>query len=273
MNTHLSTNAPTLAADGDASARQIAEQPTSGSPLFRVSDRRTWLAALGGSLLASLSLPWLPRETSARRWFNHEQANRHWEQTQSRPPAEREPLKWVSPYGPATFGNVIPYAEQDIDRETTARVQLALSRRDHAAAQTALDQAHSDLAARQAATRGLREQSAAAPILPTIGTDIGGRLASTDLSYVHVVFFDPCLIDGDLIEVAVGDRRYATVPLAQTGIGLSLPCGDAPLAIEIIGKFDRRGGITVGIRTSVGTGYLRVLARDQRQTLLVAARR
>lgn len=230
-------------------APPAAETPVSpAAPRPAARPRRLWAALLlGGALL--FALPWWPGqhgEQSHANWTHHTQVDKLSKEQKRGPSGNPLSMKWVSKWGPATFGDAIPVSQEDWDGSTTTTVRAALARNDLAAANLAVQQAQ----------RGIvLTGTAAQPAIP------GSMLAEKrTLRFVHIRLYDSCDEDGDVVDVLVDGQRFATVPLTHRGALLSVPVHSAgPTSLAIRGAVDGSGGITVGCQTSEGQGFTRVL--------------
>ena len=135
----------------------------------------------------------------------------------------------------------------DADAVTTQAVREALLKNDLATANAALN------AAQRLGTTALAlsEQRQAAPALGPEAR-IVTAIRDGSAQFFHLRLFDCCDEDGDVVDVALDGRHYATVPLTHEGKIISLPLTPGTTVVTLRGVRDGGGCITVSFQTSQG---------------------
>jgi hypothetical protein len=91
------------------------------------------------------------------------------------------------------------------------------------------------------------------------------EIAQEQAQFVKVFLFDCCDEDGDVAEVLVDGHPFIIVPLTNRGATVSIPVSKGKATtLSIRGRVDGRGGgVTVGVRDSMGDFFMRALREGE----------
>ncbi len=184
-------------------------------------------------------------ESSAKSWIHHATAS------------EREvPMTWVGRSGRPAAATAVALSADDVDHDLTERALKGESL-------PALNQA-----VQSAQPSGLIDDPEPAAPQPSITPGMRMELVTGDSKFYHIMLFDSCDEDGDVVDVIIDGHPFARVPITHAGATLSVPLNSGS-TIEVVGVRDGVGGITVACSTSRGEGFVRVLREGERQLLSV----
>ena len=184
-------------------------------------------------------------ESSAKNWIHHAAAS----ETGSA-------LTWIGRSGSAAAASEITFGADDVDRQLTSQ---ALKGQNLATMNQAVKVAQ--------AAAVVEDPEPAAP-QPSITPGMRTDLVTGNSKFYHIMLFDSCDEDGDVVDVIIDGHPFARVPITNAGVTLSVPLNSGS-TIEILGVRDGVGGITVACKTSRGEGFVRVLHEGERQLLSV----
>ncbi|MCA9126545.1 MAG: hypothetical protein KDB22_05645 [Planctomycetales bacterium] len=210
---------------------------------------------LGCVLLAYWLMPSTPAEEGASpNWTHHQQAVASFESSQD------NGLKFLTTDGQESMVNCLELTSADLDQATTHDFQSV--RWDARRAEQVLKGAQPELNVDDAQVDAVQ---------PVLSEGLRADFLNRDTQFYHLFLFDSCYQDGDVVDVLINGRRFATVQLTNSGVTLSVPMNSAS-QISVQGVSDGGGGITVACRTSQGEGFVRVLSEGEEQLLAVVAR-
>lgn len=234
-----------------ASQSATSEKRKSDGDRPRRSLKGPFLA--GAALLAALLLvPLFGGESAHDDWAHHEQATRHFD-------SEDNGIKWVTQAGPGHFVDSIVLGSDDFDETTTEAFHKAGY--DEDARQQIIEDAQQDLVDPDTIS-DLSDE----PARPMLTNGMISGVNAHNARFYHIFLFDSCDEDGDVVNIKINGQRFATVPITNTGTTLSVPLNSGA-TISVEGVLDGGGGITVACRTSMGEGFIRVLAVGEEQHL------
>ncbi len=172
-------------------------------------------------------------------------------------------LRRVDATGTIAEAQKIEVSRADRDFVTSAAVRQALFANDIAAATQALQSA-------------LNLPSSGDPDLkkPTIspGSKLANAIQRNREQFFKVHVFDCCDEDGDVVEILINGNSFATVPIVNKGVTLSIPLHRGNNTLTLRGVKDGRGGITVSFATSQGNYFCRAMRVGEEHTIAVVAR-
>lgn len=219
-------------------------------------------------------------EDNSESWRHHHQTDLRWDRLVSgeantpvvssdgdaiEPEPEVTPLlKWVMPTGMADFTDGVILAQPDVELDETQNVSGFLPY-DVAGAngvlrslQSGFPDAGTALAERERFDHQILE--------PELSYDQMQALAARNGRLVRIRLFDTCLSDGDIVDVYFGGQPWATVLLTEEGSEVFVPLdlvyfGNNIIEIQPVSE-GTSPGITIGLETSQGIGFVRTLTED-----------
>ena len=124
----------------------------------------------------------------------------------------------------------------------------------------------------QATTDAVREalaENAPVPVTAELSPGLKRDIAAGDARFYLIHLFDNCDEDGDVVRVLVNGLPVGEVPITHAGTTLSVPfTAGQTNTVSIMGVHDGGGGITLGLRTSEGRYYTRILQEGEFQELV-----
>jgi len=87
------------------------------------------------------------------------------------------------------------------------------------------------------------------------GSDLEAALQDREGELYDLELYDCCDEDGDVVEILVNGVPFATVPIVNAGIKVSVPLGRGNNTVSVRGVRDGGGGITISFRTSRGNFF------------------
>ena len=202
----------------------------------RASDWRPWLGACVAALALGLGV-WLfwgakTPEMKHDNWKHVATAGKH-------STSDEATLVHVDLKRNENVVNNISLSRRDDDTNTTRAVRLALRRRDLASAQSKVNSAV------------IRPKLGQAIVMDA-DTDLLRSVSDSRSKFYRLTLFDSCDEDGDVIQLQVNGKAFATVPIMHAGCTLSIPLKPGSNSITLTGIRDGVGGITVAFTTSKG---------------------
>ncbi|MEM7315502.1 MAG: hypothetical protein AAF497_20355, partial [Planctomycetota bacterium] len=153
----------------------------------------------------------------------------------------------LSSSGDTQIAKTIKTSSMDADRGTTRKVRAAL-RSDVTEAQNILE-----------AAQGPGVTLAALASNPELVT----ALKNGRQEFFEVYVFDCCDEDGDVVEILLNGKLFATVPITHDGTSVTLPLEKGSNDVAMRGIRDGGGGVTVSLRSSRGDYYCRSMRVGQ----------
>jgi len=209
------------------------------------------LAALAIAACVALGAWLAPRgsggEMGHANWKYVDQATRH-SRTTSQPHAAL-----VGASGAVRLVTSLQLDEKQRDTTTTAKVVERLKSGKSEEAQQAVIATQQIPDVKLAADQTALE----AKLDPTVIEGMKEEILRGDSQFFHLFLFDSCDEDGDVVEIELNGRSFATVPLTHAGATLSIPlAAGKTTSLGLRGIRDGQGGITVAMQTSEGQGFL-----------------
>ncbi len=213
----------------------------------------TKLGLLAAAAVAGLSLwPLKNQEASSSNWPLHQDAR------------AEVGAKWVGRGASQAAINGIALGQSDQQPQVTRQIQSALRSNSLDAANQALQAANAELLKATTELPG----PVGAIVQPTLSQEMARQLDRGESSVFQVHLYDSCYEDGDIVELLINGHHYATVPITNRGLVLSIPLANrGSTSVVVRGISDGGGGITVACETSQGTGFVRVLAVGEEQAI------
>lgn len=231
------------------------------------------------AITSLITLPFLNTkgEENSTHWRHHQQAELRWQDYQKDgsiinpdstavttdnsqdniPPM----VKWVMPTGMANFTNGVIMAQTDVDVDATSKLFPYLPY-DSEGTNQVLKELQKDIA--EARINAAGELRLDHPILePELSYNQSQAILARNGRLARVRLFDTCLADRDVVDLYYGGQPWATVVLTKESVELFIPIDPVYPSnnlLEIIPVSEGESpGITLGIETSQGIGYVRTL--------------
>jgi hypothetical protein len=202
------------------------------------------------------------KESDQPAWSHHQDATQNWVRSNK----SVEAMKWIPRQGVPQLSNLVPLSPTDRDEATTRELRRQLGLKNWQEADRILQRAQRNVGD----PSGLLRDAPIQPAVPTLSSGMRAEIERGDAKCFHIFLYDSCAEDGDVVDLLINGVRFATVPITNEGTTLSVPIAiGSPASLTIRGVFDGRGGITVACRTSLGQGFVRVLAPGEEQDLAV----
>jgi hypothetical protein len=162
------------------------------------------------------------------------------------------------------FGHSTPVAEEAMpnyqkNKQADPRVPAVFAAKD-------IDQRATD-AARQAAQRGEPIAGVTNPSPQFIDAVKAGKV-----TFYAVRAYDTCAEDGDVVTLRIpAGGEIGPIPLTIAGTVVSVPVVQGfPASISVLAVKDGVGGVTLGIQTSGGVWFSKVMAVGESETMALA---
>jgi hypothetical protein len=152
---------------------------------------------------------------------------------------------------------------RDADRATSRSVRSALLKHDVAKATVAMHAA-------QQISAAIRSDVTIADLVAN--SHLVQALRGRRQEFFKLQISDCCDEDGDVVEILINGSSFATIPLTNAGMTLSVPLLRGKNMLTLRGIKDGSGGITVSFQSSQGNYYSRSMKVGQEYQMGVVVR-
>ncbi len=170
-------------------------------------------------------------------------------------------IKHANTTGGMVLTDKIQVSESDRNQAKTASVQTAIKSGDAEVIERAVKEA---IEVPESSDKNGDPVTVPQPVLTT---GLVSEIAQAGVAFYHIYLYDCCYEDGDVVQIRINGLPFATVPITNTGVTLSVPINGPSSSIELEGITDGGGGITVACRTSQGDFFMRSMYEGEIQPI------